>query len=247
MIDYTGTYTDQYQLSVALAYYKKGKAQEPAVFDYFFRKNPFNGGYTIFSGLQPLLDTLENFRFDKTDLAFLSKQGFPDDFLHYLKNFRFKGNIHSVSEGEVVFPVMPVLQVEASLIEAQLIETLLLNQLNFQSLISTKASRMRQMAGDKILVDFGLRRAQGPGGYYASRAAVIGGFDATSNVRAGRDFAIPISGTMAHSFVQCYDEEVDAFRDFSRGHPDNCVLLVDTYDTLNSGVPNAIQVGKEME
>jgi len=247
MIDYTGTYTDQYQLSMALAYYKKGKAQEPAVFDYFFRKNPFNGGYTIFSGLQPLLDTLENFRFDKTDLAFLSKQGFPDDFLHYLKNFRFKGNIHSVSEGEVVFPVMPVLQVEASLIEAQLIETLLLNQLNFQSLISTKASRMRQMAGDKKLVDFGLRRAQGPGGYYASRAAIIGGFNATSNVRAGRDFNIPVSGTMAHSFIQSYDNELTAFRDFADIHPNNCILLVDTYDSLKSGIPNTIKVAKEME
>jgi nicotinate phosphoribosyltransferase len=247
MINYTGTYTDQYQLSMALAYFKKGKADHTSVYDYFFRKNPFNGGYTIFSGLQPLLNTLENFRFDENDLAFLSQEGFPDDFLHYLKNFRFKGNIHSVSEGEVVFPVMPVLQVEASLIEAQLIETLLLNQLNFQSLISTKASRMRQMAGDKKLVDFGLRRAQGPGGYYASRAAIIGGFNATSNVRAGRDFNIPVSGTMAHSFIQSYDNELTAFRDFADIHPDNCILLVDTYDSLKSGIPNTIKVAKEME
>jgi nicotinate phosphoribosyltransferase len=247
MIDLTASYTDQYQLTMALAYYKKGKAGEKAVFDYFFRKLPFEGGYAIFAGLGDLLDMLVNLKFDEKDLAYLEKNGFPDDFLNYLKDFRFRGNLYSSREGDIVFPTRPVLQVEAGIIEAQVIETLLLNVLNFQTLIATKASRMRMVAGDRQLVDFGLRRAQGPGGYYAARAAIIGGFDATSNVRAGRDYDIPVSGTMAHSFIQSYDDELTAFRDFASAFPDNCVLLVDTYSTIKSGIPNAIRVGKEMK
>jgi nicotinate phosphoribosyltransferase len=247
MVNYTGTYTDQYQLSMALVYFRQGTAENRAIFDYFFRKLPFDGGYAVFAGLDNLLETLENLRFDGKDIDLLAKNGFPGDFLQYLKDFRFRGNIYSCREGEIVFPTMPVLQVEANMLEAQVIETLLLNILNFQTLIATKASRMRMVAGDRMLVDFGLRRAQGPGGYYASRAAIIGGFDATSNVRAGRDFDIPISGTMAHSFVQSYDDELEAFRDFAKAHPANCVLLVDTYDTLETGIPNAITVGREME
>jgi len=152
-----------------------------------------------------------------------------------------------MQEGEIVFPTAPVLQVEANLIEAQIIETILLNTLNFQTLIATKASRIRTVAGDKTLLDFGLRRAQGPGGYYASRAAMVGGFDGSSNVITGRDYGFPISGTMAHAFVQSYDDELTAFRDFAENRPKNCVLLVDTYDTLKSGMPNAITVAKEME
>ena len=247
MIDYTGSYTDQYQLSMALVYFRNGKAGERAVFDYFFRKLPFDGGYAVFAGLGDLIDILENLKFDSKDIFLLKENGFPDDFLKYLKSFRFRGNIYSCNEGEIVFPTMPVLQVEANMIEAQLIETLLLNALNFQTLIATKASRMRMVAGELKLVDFGLRRAQGAGGYYASRAAMVGGFDATSNVRAGRDYNIPISGTMAHSFIQSYDDELSAFRDFAKEHPDNCVLLVDTYDTVNTGIPNAIKVGLEMQ
>ncbi len=247
MIDYTATYTDQYELSMALVYFKQGAAEDRAIFDYFFRKLPFDGGYAVFTGLDDLLDILENLKFDDKDISYLREKGFPDDFLDYLKNFSFSGNVYSSREGDVVFPTRPVLQVEANMLEAQIIETLLLNVLNFQTLIATKASRMRMTAGEGKLVDFGLRRAQGPGGYYASRAAVIGGFNATSNVRAGRDFGISISGTMAHSFVQSYDDEISAFRDFAKQHPGNCVLLVDTYDTLKSGVPNAIKVGKEMK
>ncbi len=247
MINFTGTYTDQYELSMALVYFKKQTAEDKAVFDYFFRKLPFDGGYAVFAGLDDLLDVLETLKFDDKDLAFLKKTGFPDDFVTYLKDFRFQGNIYSCREGELVFPVMPVLTVEANMIEAQIIETLLLNILNMQTLIATKASRMKLVAGQCKLVDFGLRRAQGPGGYYASRAAIIGGFDATSNVRAGRDYNIPVSGTMAHSFIQSYDNELDAFRDFAEAHPNNCVLLVDTYDTLKSGLKNAIKVGKEMQ
>ena len=247
MFEYTASYTDLYQLSMSLVYFQQGKAEDRAIFDYFFRKLPFDGGYAIFAGLDDLLDILENLKFDEKDISLLRENGFPDDFLDYLKDFRFHGNIYSSREGDIVFPTMPVLQVEARMLEAQLIETLLLNLLNFQTLIATKASRMRMVAGSSKLVDFGLRRAQGPGGYYASRAAVVGGFDATSNVRSGRDYGIPVSGTMAHSFIQSYDDEIASFRDFAKAHPDNCVLLVDTYDTLKSGVPNAIKVAKEME
>ncbi len=247
MIHYTGTYTDQYELSMALVYFKNDTANEKAVFDYFFRKMPFGGGYAVFAGLDDLLDALQNLVFDDNDIAFLRKNGFPEDFLDYLRTFRFTGNIYSCREGDIVFPAMPVVTVEANMLEAQVIETLLLNILNLQTLIATKASRMKLVAGKGKLVDFGLRRAQGHGGYYASRAAVIGGFDATSNVRAGRDFGIPVSGTMAHSFVQSFDDELTAFRAFAQVYPDNCVLLVDTYNTLKSGLPHAITVAKELQ
>jgi nicotinate phosphoribosyltransferase len=247
MINYTATYTDQYQLSMSQVYFLKGQKDNKAVFDYFFRKLPFDGGYAIFAGLEDLLNALEILRFDNQDLDFLKVQGFHPEFIRYLKKFRFTGNIYASREGDVVFPVRPVLQVEGNIIEAQIIETLLLNILNFQTLIATKASRMRQAAEERKLIDFGLRRAQGTGGYYASRAAFIGGFDATSNVRAGRDYDIPVSGTMAHSFVESYDDELTAFSHFAEVQPDDCVLLVDTYDTLKSGLPNAISVAKKME
>jgi nicotinate phosphoribosyltransferase len=247
MINYTGTYTDQYELTMAQVYFQKGRENEKAVFDYFFRKLPFHSGYAVFAGLEDLLDALEDLRFDDKDLRYLSEIGFPAEFVEYLKDFQFKGDIFSSREGDLVFPNRPVLRVEANLIEAQLIETLLLNILNFQTLIATKASRMRMVAGKRKLIDFGLRRAQGAGGYSASRAAVIGGFDATSNVRASRDYDIPVSGTMAHSFIQSYDDELSAFRDFAENRPNDCVLLVDTYNTLKSGIPNAIIVAKELE
>ncbi|MEX0771456.1 MAG: nicotinate phosphoribosyltransferase [Balneolaceae bacterium] len=247
MIDYTASYTDQYELTMAQVYFQKGQKDTKAIFDYFFRKLPFGSGYAIFCGLEDLLDTIENLKFDEKDLEFLSRQNLDTEFLDYLKSFRFTGQIHASQEGDLIFPNRPVLSIEAPLIEAQIIETLVLNILNYQTLIATKASRMRQAAGNRMLVDFGLRRAPGPGGYYASRAAMIGGFDSTSNVRAGRDYQLPISGTMAHSFIQSYEHELDSFRDFSEIRPDDCVLLVDTYDTLKSGMPNAIIVGKEME
>ncbi len=247
MFDYTATYTDQYQLTMAQAYFLKGRGKQRAVFDYFFRKLPFGGGYAVFTGLEDLLEVLQDLRFDKADLEFLAGQGFDPGFLKHLERFRFRGDVHASREGDLIFPTRPVLQVEGNLIEAQIVETLLLNILNFQTLIATKASRMRRVAGDRRLVDFGLRRAHGPGGYYASRAAIVGGFDATSNVRAGRDYGAEISGTMAHSFIESYDDELTAFRDFAEVRPGNCVLLVDTYDTLVSGLPNAITVAKEME
>lgn len=246
MFQFTATYTDLYQLSMAQVYFNKNQNQQ-AVFDYFFRKLPFNGGYAIFAGLEELISIIEDLRFSEKDIEYLKQHDFEPEFLAYLKDFRFRGAINAMPEGEIVFPTAPVLQVEANLIEAQIIETILLNTLNFQTLIATKASRIRNVAGDKTLLDFGLRRAQGPGGYYASRAAMIGGFEGSSNVITGRDYGFPISGTMAHAFVQSYDDELTAFRDFAEHRPKNCVLLVDTYDTLKSGMPNAITVAKEME
>ncbi|PWN06738.1 nicotinate phosphoribosyltransferase [Gracilimonas sp. 8A47] len=247
MFDFTATYTDQYQITMSQVYFHRGMKNETAIFDYFFRKTPFGGGFVVFSGLEDLLETVQKLKFDDKDLKLLRDEGMDDEFLDYLETFRFTGTVRSAREGDLVFPNRPVVSVEAPIIEAQLMETLLLNTLNYQSLIATKAARMKLSAGDRTLVDFGLRRAPGTGGYSASRAAVIGGFDATSNVRSGRDYNIPISGTMAHSFVQRYDDELSAFRDFAAIRPHDCVLLVDTYDTIKSGVPNAIKVGKEME
>lgn len=243
----TGTYTDQYQLTMAQAYFLRDKADEEAVFDYFFRKTPFDGGYAIFAGLENILDILENYKFNDKDIEFMKRWGFDIRFIEYLKNFSFKGSVYSAQEGDLVFPTRPILRVEGHIIEAQIIETVLLNILNFQSLIATKASRMRLAAGQATLIDFGMRRAHGLAAYHASRAAIIGGFNATSNVKAGIDFNIPVSGTMAHAFIQSFDREIDAFRHFAKIWPNNCILLVDTYDTLGSGLPNTIKVAKEMQ
>lgn len=243
----TGTYTDLYQLTMGQVYFLKGHQRTKTVFDYFFRKIPFEGGYVVFAGLYDMLETVSELIFSGDDLDYLRSLGLDKEYLNYLKSFRFTGDIYSSFEGDILFPTRPVLRVEGNIIEAQIIETLLLNILNFQSLIATKASRMRLVAGDRILSDFGLRRAQGWGGYHASRATIIGGFDSTSNVKAGLDYGVPVAGTMAHSFIQSYDDELTAFRHFAELRPDNCVLLVDTYNTLESGVPHAIIVGKEME
>ncbi|MGJ3233857.1 nicotinate phosphoribosyltransferase [Marivirga sp.] len=247
MYELTGTYTDQYQLTMAQVYFHNQGINQEVVFDYFFRKSPFEGGYTIFAGLDNVLDILANLKFNHKDIQFLKAQGFDKKFLEYLKDFKFNGNVYSSQEGDVVFPTRPILRVEGNIIEAQIVETLILNILNFQSLIATKASRIRYSSAERTLIDFGMRRAHSLGSYHASRAAIIGGFNASSHVTAGRDFEIPVSGTMAHSFIQSYDNEIDAFRDFAKYRPDDCVLLVDTYDTLKSGVPNAIKIAKEME
>lgn len=242
----TATYTDLYQLTMAQVYFKT-KPDGRAVYDYYFRNNPFNGGYSIFAGLEDVLNILETLKFTESDIAYLEQHGFERSFLDYLKDFRFQGNIMSSMEGDVVFPNRPILQVEANIIEAQIIETFLLNILNFQTLIATKASRIRHSAKEETLLDMGLRRAHATGGYYASRAAIIGGFDSTSNVKAAEDYNIPSTGTMAHSFIQSYEDELQAFRDFAKIRPKNCVLLIDTYNTLKSGLPNAMTVAKEME
>lgn len=245
-LEISATYTDLYQLTMGQAYFLSGRADEPAVFDYFFRKLPFDGGFVIFAGLEDFLETLERFHFNEADIDFLASRGFNKKYLDYLQSFRFRGSIVSCGEGEVVFPTRPVLRAEGGLLETQLIETMLLNLLNFQSLIATKAARMRLAAGDRVLSEFGLRRAQGLGGYHASRAAVVGGMNSTSHVLAARDFGLEANGTMAHSFIQGYEQEIDAFRAYAEVFPDATVLLVDTYDTLESGIPNAIKMGLEL-
>jgi len=242
-----GLYTDFYELSMAQGYFLAGKKDEETVFDYFYRTNPFEGGFLVFAGLGDFLQSLLAFRYSEENLKFLEKQGFRTEFLDYLRDFSFNGTIYSVREGEIVFPNEPILRVEGNIIEAQLIETMLLNILNFQSLIATKAFRIKMVCGEKSFVDFGLRRAHGTGGLMASRAAIIGGASSTSNVQAGFIYDIPVSGTMAHSWVQSFDDELTAFREYARFNPDSTVLLVDTYDTLRSGVPNAITVAKELE
>lgn len=240
-------YTDMYQLTMGQAYFQNGRHEQYACFDYFFRKIPFDGGYVLFAGLSDLLQSLESLHFSDADIDFLHKNGFHEDYLAYLKNFRFRGMLTGFREGDVVFPSEPVIRAEGNLLEVQLIETLLLNLLNFQSLIATKASRIRKSAGGAILSDFGLRRAQGTGGLQASRAAIIGGFNSTSNVYAAHEHDIPPSGTMAHSYVESHDDELEAFRSYANTFPDNCVLVADTYNTMKSGVPNAIQVARELK
>lgn len=243
----TGLYTDYYELSMAQGYFFAGKKDEKTVFDYFFRTNPYQGGFLVFAGLADLLDVLKEFKYDDEELNYLSKNGFHPEFIHYLKDFHFNGKIDSVREGEIVFPHETLVRVEGNIIEAQLIETLLLNILNFQSLIATKAFRIKLVAKEKLFSDFGLRRAHGNGGIQASRACIIGGAASTSNVLAGFLYNLPVSGTMAHSWVQSFDNELLSFRTYAEFNPANTILLVDTYDTLRSGVPNAIIVAKEME
>ncbi len=242
-----GLYTDFYELTMAQGYLSCHKQNQQVCFDYYYRTNPYKGGFTVFAGLQDLLDMLSDFTFSESDIEYLSTQSFEPAFLDYLRNFRFKGRLFSVKEGEIVFPNEPLVRVEGNIIECQLIESLLLNILNFESLIATKAFRIKLIAGKRLFADFGLRRAQGLGSIHASRAAVIGGASSTSNVLAAKLFNIPVSGTMAHSWVQSFDNELEAFRSYAKTHPYNTVLLVDTYDTLHSGVPNAIIVGHEMK
>ncbi len=242
-----GLYTDFYELVMAAGYLHCGKKDQQVSFNYFFRTNPFKGGFTVFAGLADFLELLSKFTYSDSDIQYLKTQGFKPEFLEYLKSFRFKGNILSVSEGEIVFPNEPVLRVDGNIIECQLIESILLNIINFESLIATKAFRIKLVSGKNVFSDFGLRRAQGFGAIHASRAACIGGASSTSNVLAGKLFDIPVSGTQAHSWIQSFDSELEAFRAYSQVNPENTILLVDSYDTLKSGVPNAVIVAKEME
>ena len=208
----SASYTDFYQITMGQAYFLEGMGDTEVCFDYFFRKIPNSGGYVVFAGLCDLLEALQDFRFSKDDIAFLRDQHLREDYIEYLKAFSFSGSIWSVREGDVVFPTRPVLRVEGTFIEAQMVETLLLNMLNFQSLIATKASRMRQAAGQRVLSDFGLRRAHGLAGIHASRAAIIGGFDSTSNVLAARLYDCRADGTMAHSYIEGHESELSAGR-----------------------------------
>ena len=240
--------TDLYQLTMAGGYVEEGKTDQWANFDYFFRSIPDNGGYCVLAGLEDLVDYVLNLRFSQEDLAYLEKVGpFSSKFLKYLEGFSFSGHMWAMPEGTIVFPHEPLIRVMAPLPEAQLIETTLLNIMNFQTLIATKAARLCWAANGDPVIDFGLRRAHGPhGALMASRAAYIGGVEGSSNVLAGELYGIPVRGTHAHSWVESFPSELEAVRAYARVYPDSCVLLVDTYDTLKSGVPNAIKVGKEL-
>lgn len=240
-------HTDLYQINMAESYWADGIHNRKAVFELYFRKIPFGNGYAIFAGLERAIDYLRNFRFTESDIAYLREQlGYRDDFLEYLKDIRFTGTVYSMVEGELVFGNEPIIRIEAPLVEAQLIETALLNIVNFQTLIATKASRIKQVIKDEIGMEFGTRRAQEmDAALWGARAAVIGGFESTSNVRAGKMFGIPVSGTHAHALVQAYKNDYDAFHAYAKRHRD-CVFLVDTYNTLKSGVPTAIKVAKEL-
>ncbi|MEZ4483783.1 MAG: nicotinate phosphoribosyltransferase [Syntrophotaleaceae bacterium] len=245
---YSPLLTDLYELTMLAGYFKKGMHLKPAAFDLFFRKNPFYGGYAVFAGLQTALDYLAGLRFSEADLAYLASLNiFERPFLGYLRDFSFKGRIIAPPEGTVVFGGEPLVTVEGRLAEVQLVETALLNLINFQTLIATKAARICLAAHPGQVIEFGLRRAHGPdGGLHEARAAYIGGARGTSNVWAGQVFGIPVKGTHAHSWVMAFPDELSAFRAYADCFPDHCVLLVDTYDTLQSGIPNAITVAREL-
>lgn len=240
-------HTDLYQINMMKTYWELGRDQLHAVFECYFRNMPFQNGYAIFVGLERLVRYLENLHFTESDLEYLRELGdYPEEFLTYLKNFKFECTIRAAREGEVVFNNEPIVQVEGPLAQCQLIETALLNIVNYQTLIATKAARIKSVVGKDPLMEFGTRRAQEmDAAIWGTRAAYIGGADATSNVRAGKIFGIPVSGTHAHSLVQSYGNDYDAFKAYALTHKD-CVFLVDTYDTLRSGVPNAIKVAREM-
>jgi len=240
--------TDLYQLTMVGGYYLLGKKDQRASFDYFFRKIPEEGGFCVAAGLEQLIDYIQNIHFSPGDIDYLKSLNlFPSAVLDYFQELRFTGDLYAVPEGTLVFPQEPLLRVTAPLPEAQFIETALLNILNFQTLVATKAARVCIAANGDPVIEFGVRRAHGPdGGLSAARAAFIGGAVATSNLMAGRVFGIPVRGTLAHSWVESFSTELESFQAYAKIYPKNCVLLVDTYDTLRSGVPNAIKVGEEL-
>ena len=239
---------DLYELTMMQGYYEKGQ-NENVIFDVFFRQNPCNNGYSVCAGLDQVIDYIKNLHFTYDDVDYLRGLGiFKEDFLHYLSGFHFSGDIYAIPEGTVVFPKEPLLKVVAPIMEAQLVETAILNIINHQSLIATKTSRIVFAANGDGIMEFGLRRAQGPdAGLYGARAAMIGGCVGTSNVLAGQMFDVPVMGTHAHSWIMSFPDEYTAFKTYAEMYPDNCTLLVDTYDTLKSGVPNAIRVFQEFK
>ncbi len=236
--------TDLYQLTMMQAYWKSGHNPE-ATFDYFVRKIPF-GSYLVTAGLSYVLDYIENLRFEDDDIDYLQYQGFDAEFLSQLSDFRFTGDIFAMQEGSIAFPLEPIIRVTAPIMEAQLIETFLLNKMNFSTLIATKASRVVYAAKGRAIAEFGLRRAQGNGHLEATRSTYIGGCASTSNVLAGKQLGIPVSGTMAHSFVTSFDHEIDSYRAYAEAFPKRCFLLIDTYNSIE-GAKKAVIVGKELE
>lgn len=240
--------TDLYELTMMQGYFKNKNRNETVIFDAFYRNNPSDGGYAICAGLEQLIQYIKELHFEKEDIDYLASLGiFDQDFLEYLKDFHFSGDIYAIPEGTVMFPREPMVKVIAPIMEAQLVETAILNIINHQSLIATKASRVCFAARGDGIMEFGLRRAQGPdAGTYGARAAVIGGCVGTSNVLAGQLFDIPVKGTHAHSWIMSFPDEYTAFKTYADMYPSACILLVDTYNTLKSGVPNAIRVFTEM-
>ena len=240
--------TDFYELSMMQGYFLHHE-NPPVVFDMFFRRQPFGGGFAVFAGLGPALDHISSIAFSPDDLAYLEGLGaFRREFLDYLASFRFRGDIWAMAEGTLAFPGEPLVRVHASLMEAQLIESALLAIVNFQTLIATKAARLRLAANGAAIIEFGLRRAQGvDGALSASRAAWIGGASATSNTLAGRRYGIPVRGTMAHSWIMAFATEREAFEKYAETYPEGAILLIDTYDTLGSGMENAIEVGRRLK
>lgn len=238
---------DFYELTMANGYFKQDLKDNIVVFDMFYRKNPEDAGYSIFAGLKQLIEYIQGIHFDNEDIEYLrSKNIFDEEFLKYLSDFKFTGTIKSVPEGTVIFPNEPVVTVVANLIEAQLVETFLLTNINHQSLIATKANRIVRAAEGAQVMEFGARRAQGyDAAVYGARAAYIGGVDATATVLTDEMFGVPAIGTMAHSWVQFFNTEYEAFKAYAESYPDNCSLLIDTYNVLKSGLPNAIKVAKE--
>ncbi|MCK5879623.1 MAG: nicotinate phosphoribosyltransferase [Holophagae bacterium] len=243
---YSGLYTDFYELTMAQAFFFSGKRDTSAIFDLYFRSNPFKGGYGVFAGLEDAVNGALQFSFEGNDLDYLSSVGFKKEFLDYLATFRFSGNIHGFREGDVVFANDPLLRVEATILEAQLIESMLLNVVNYQTLVATKAMRAVFAAKGRDVIDFGLRRAQNMGAIAAARSAYIGGAIGTSNTFAAKRYGIPAVGTHAHSWIQSFDTELEAFQKYAEQYPDHTTLLVDTYSTLKSGIPHAIQVAREL-
>ena len=240
-------FTDFYELTMAQGYWKRNM-NDPSVFDMFFRRQPFNGGFSVFAGLEPLIDIIENFRFSAEDIAYLSGIGiFEKGFLDWLADFKFTGDIWAMEEGTIVFPNEPLLRIHASVIEASVIEGLVLNTINFQSLIATKTARIWLASNKGSIMEFGLRRAQGfDGAMSASRAAYIGGAAGTSNTLAGQKYGIPVMGTMAHSWVMAFPSEEEAFDAYASIYPEKSVFLIDTYNTLQSGVKAAIASGRKL-
>ena len=233
---------DFYEMSMANGYFTNGMKDKIAYFDMFFRKVPDNGGFAIMAGLRQLIDYLRNLKFTQKDIELFQRKGFNEDFIDYLRNFRFTCDVWAIPEGTPIFPGEPIITVKGPVIEAQLIETMVLLTINHQSLIATKANRLKRAAGDRIIMEFGSRRAQGyDGAVYGARAAYIGGCDATACTIDERDFGIPAVGTMAHSWIQLFGDELEAFCAYARQYPDNCTLLVDTYNVLKTGIPNAIE------
>ena len=238
-------HTDLYQINMMQTYFELGRHQRQAVFEVFFREMPFKNGYAVFAGLERMVDYLKNLKFSETDIAYLRELDYPEDFLNYLKELRFTGTVRAMQEGQLAFANEPLVHVEGSLAECQLVETAILNIINFQTLIATKAARIKSVIGDDPLLEFGTRRAQEmDAAIWGTRAAIIGGADATSNVRAAKIFGLKASGTHAHALVQSYGNDYEAFKAYAQTHKD-CVFLVDTYDTLRVGVPSAIKVARE--